>query len=40
MYSSKLEYRDFSGSTEEFSFGSKLQNDFIFSAGLQMVWWR
>jgi hypothetical protein len=30
----------FSNPTEEFSFGSKLQNDFIFSAGLQMVWWR
>lgn len=40
MYSSKLSYRDFSGSTDEFSFGSKLQNDFIFSAGLQMVWWQ
>jgi hypothetical protein len=39
LYSSKLKYRDFS-TNEEFSFGSKLQNDFIFSAGLQMVWWR
>jgi hypothetical protein len=40
MYSSKLKFRDFSNPTEEFSFGNKLQNDFIFSAGLQMVWWR
>ena len=40
MYSSKLKFRAFSNPTEEFSFGSKLQNDFIFSAGLQMVWWR
>jgi hypothetical protein len=39
MYSSKLKFRDFS-TNEEFSFGSKLQNDFIFSAGVQMVWWR
>lgn len=40
MYSSKLEFRDFSNPTGEFSFSSKLQNDFIFSAGLQMVFWR
>lgn len=39
MYSSRLKFRDFS-TNEEFSFGSKLQNDLIFSAGLQMVWWR
>jgi hypothetical protein len=40
LYSSKLKFRDFSRPSEDFSFGSKLQNDFIFSAGLQMVWWR
>lgn len=39
MYSSRLKFRDFS-TNEEFSFSSKLQNDLIFSAGLQMVWWR
>ena len=36
MYSSRLKFRDFSNPTETFSFGSKLQNDFIFSAGLQL----
>ena len=36
MYSSRLKFRDFSTPTEVFSFGSKLQNDFIFSAGLQL----
>jgi hypothetical protein len=40
MYSSKLHFRDSANPTEEFRFGSKLQNDFIFSAGLQMVFWR
>ena len=40
MYSSKLRFRDFDNPTEEFTFSSKLQNDFIFSAGLQMVFWR
>lgn len=40
MYSSQLHYRDYSSSTGEFRFRSKMQNDFIFSAGLQMVWRR
>jgi hypothetical protein len=40
MYSSQIHYRDYSSATEEFMFRSKLQNDVIFSAGLQMVWRR
>lgn len=40
MYASRLRYRDFSGSSETFTFDSQVQNDLIFSAGLQMVWWR
>lgn len=40
MYSSKLRFRDFDNPTETFSFGSRLQNDMVFSAGLQMVFWR
>lgn len=40
MYSSQLHYRAYSQPGEEFRFRSKLQNDFIFSAGLQMAWRR
>jgi hypothetical protein len=40
MYASRLRYRDFSESSPSFTFNSNLQNDLIFSAGLQMVWWR
>ena len=40
MYSSNLTFRTTASPSETFTFGSQLQNDFIFSAGLQMVWWR
>lgn len=40
MYSSNLTFRTSANPSETFTFGSQLQNDFIFSAGLQMVWWR
>ena len=40
MYSTRLGYRGRDASTEEFRFQSRMQNDFIFSAGLQMVWRR
>lgn len=40
MYASQLRYRSFANPSEEFVFGSRLQNDLAFSAGLQMVWWR
>ncbi len=39
MYSSKLRFRE-AGDPSAFSFGSRLQNDMVFSAGLQMVFWR
>jgi len=40
MYSTRLGYRSRETSNEEFNFQSRMQNDFIFSAGLQMVWRR
>lgn len=40
MYSSRLAFRDFTDPSAGVLFGSRVQNDFIFSAGLQMVWWR
>ncbi len=39
LYSSKLRFRA-ANDPAEFTFGSKLQNDLVFSAGLQMVLWR
>ena len=39
MYSAKVRFDHPSGASE-YTFGSKLQNDMIFSAGLQMVFWR
>jgi hypothetical protein len=40
LYSTGLAYRSAAVPSEQFSFRSRTQNDFIFSAGLQMVWRR
>ena len=40
LYTSNLTFRANSQPTGTFRFASQRQNDFMFSAGLQMVWWR
>jgi len=40
IYPSKLRYIDAAGSEGDIDFESRVQNDFVFSAGLQMVFWR
>lgn len=40
IYSSKFRFESATNPNDNVEFASRIQNDFIFSAGLQMVFWR
>lgn len=40
IYSSRLRFENASNPSRDFEFAARVQNDFILSAGLQMVLWR
>ena len=40
IYSSKFRFENATSPADDVEFAAKIQNDFIFSAGLQMVFWR
>lgn len=40
IYSSKFRFESATDPSRNIDFASRIQNDFIFSAGLQMRWWR